>query len=87
MSDGFGTMGGNAQAKLRSLVERIERLNSEKADLMDDIKSVFTEAKLDGFDVRIIRKVVAQRAKDRAKVDEEAALIELYLSVVGLGEL
>jgi len=76
-------LGGNAQSKLRSLVERIERLNEDKAAVTSDLKEVYAEAKGDGFDVKILRKVVRLRAQDRAKLDEEQALIDLYISAIG----
>lgn len=76
-------IGGNAQAKLTSLVERVERLNEEARELKDDIKEVFAEAKGEGFDVAIIRKVIRIRAMDAAKRSETEALIETYMSALG----
>lgn len=83
MSDALETIGGNAQAKLLSLTERIERLNEDKAAVMADLKEVYAEAKGEGFDTKILRRVIRLRTQDRAKVDEEAALIDLYLSAIG----
>lgn len=77
------TMGQTAQQKLLSLVERIERLNEEKRELTQDIGEVFAEAKGEGFDTKIIRKVVAIRAMDAAKRSETEALIETYLVALG----
>jgi uncharacterized protein (UPF0335 family) len=68
-----------AHGQLRSFVERIERLEEEKAALTADIREVFAEAKAQGFDVKILRKVVRLHGQDRAERDEEAALLELYL--------
>lgn len=76
-----------AQGRLRSFVERVERMNEAKAEVIADIKEIYAEAKGEGYDVKIIRKVVHIRAQDRAKVDEEAALIDLYMSAIGMGEL
>lgn len=83
MSDTLDVLGGNAQASLKSLVARIERLNEDKANISADLKEVFAEAKGEGFDTKIIRKVIRLRAQDSAKRSEEEALIELYISAVG----
>lgn len=73
----------DAQGRLRSLIERIERLEQEKAEVMEQIKEIFAEAKGAGFDVRILRKVVRLRKQDRAKRQEEEAILDLYLSAIG----
>jgi uncharacterized protein (UPF0335 family) len=73
----------DAQGKLRSLIERIERLESDKAAVSTDLKEVFLEAKGDGFDTKILRKVIRLRKLDRATRQEEEALIDLYLSAIG----
>ena len=75
---------GIAQGQLRSIVERIERLEEEKATIADDIKEVYAEAKANGFDVKILRKVVRLRKVDRAEREEEEALIDLYLHALGM---
>ena len=72
-----------AQTRLRTIIERIERLEVDKATVMNDIKEVFAEAKGEGFDVKIQRKVIRMRKMDKAKRDEEEALIDLYLSAIG----
>ena len=77
------TLGVTAQGKLRSLIERIERLEEDKAAVAGDLKEVYAEAKGEGFDTKILRKVVRMRKTDLAKRQEEEALIELYLSAVG----
>ena len=69
--------------QLKSIVERIERLEEEKKTIADDIKDVFAEAKGNGFDVKILRKVVRIRKQDRAKRLEEEAILDLYLSAMG----
>ena len=69
--------------QLASIIDRIEALESDKADIANDIKEVYAEAKGNGFDPKIIRKVVALRRVDRDKRDEERALIELYMSALG----
>jgi len=72
-----------AQTRLRTIIERIERLEVDKTTVMNDIKEVFAEAKGEGFDVKILRKVIRMRKMDKAKRDEEEALIDLYLSAIG----
>lgn len=75
---------GAAAEQLRSFVERIERLEEEKANLQNDIKEVYAEAKSNGFDVKILRKVIALRKKDRHEVAEEDELLALYRAAIGI---
>lgn len=72
-----------AQGQLKSIIERVERLNAEKAEIAEQVKEVFAEAKGNGFDVAILRKVIAIRKQDRAKRMETEAILELYLSATG----
>jgi uncharacterized protein (UPF0335 family) len=72
-----------AQGRLKTIIERIERLEEDKAAIMADLKEVYAEAKGDGFDSKIIRKVVRMRKMDKVKRQEEEALIDLYLSAIG----
>ncbi|WP_091737030.1 DUF2312 domain-containing protein [Phenylobacterium immobile] len=72
-----------AQGQLRSIIERVERLEQEKAEIAEQIKEVFAEAKGNGFDVKILRKVIRIRKQDRAKRMEEEAILDLYLSAIG----
>lgn len=72
-----------AQGQIRSTVERIERLEQEKTEISEQIKEVFAEAQGNGFDVKVLRKVVRIRKQDRAKRLEEEAILDLYLSAVG----
>jgi uncharacterized protein (UPF0335 family) len=72
-----------AQGRLKTIIERIERLEEDKAAIATDIKEVFAEAKGEGFDVKILRKVIRMRKQDKAKRQEEEALIDLYLSAIG----
>lgn len=69
--------------RLRTIIERLERLEEDKANVMLDMKEVFAEAKGEGFDVKILRKIVRLRKQDRAKRLEEEALIDLYLAAIG----
>ena len=68
---------------LQSFIERIEKLEEEKKALADDIKDIYSEAKSSGFDSKIIKKVVALRKMDKAKREEEEAILDLYLSALG----
>ena len=77
------TINTTAQGKLKSLIERIERLEEYKAAVSNDLKEVYAEAKGEGFDVKIVRKVVRLRKQDTAKRQEEEALIDLYISAIG----
>jgi len=76
-------LNGTAQTQLKSIIERVERLEQEKAEISEQIKEVFAEAKGNGFDVKILRKIVRIRKQDRAKRMEEEAILELYLSALG----
>ncbi len=72
-----------AQGRLKSFIERIERLEEDKAAVTNDMKEVFAEAKGEGFDVKILRKVIRLRKQDKVKREEEEALVDLYLSAIG----
>ena len=76
-------LNSTAQTQLKTIVERIERLEEDKAGIMADLKEVYAEAKGNGFDVKTLRKVVRIRKQDRAKRQEEEALLDLYLSALG----
>ena len=82
-SPNIDTLGATAQGKLKSLIERIERLEEDKAAVASDLKEVYAEAKGEGFDTKIIRKVIRLRKADTAKRQEEEALIELYITAIG----
>lgn len=73
-----------AKEQLRDIVERIERLEEEKAGIASDIRDVFTEAKSNGFDTKILRKVIAMRKKDLATRQEEETLLDLYCHALGM---
>lgn len=79
-------IGHNSDAgkMLTSLVERIERLEDEKKSIADDIKDVYTEAKVNGFDTAALRKVIALRKMDRGKREELQAQIDLYMHALGM---
>ncbi|USN14252.1 hypothetical protein KABACHOK_04240 [Brevundimonas phage vB_BpoS-Kabachok] len=73
----------SAQGRLRSIIERLERLEEDKQAVMVDMKEVFAEAKGEGYDVKILRKVLRLRKQDKAKRQEEDAILDLYLSALG----
>jgi uncharacterized protein (UPF0335 family) len=69
--------------QLKSIVERIERLEEEKKTIADDIKEVYSEAKANGYDVKVLRKVISIRKRDLRERREEEAVLDLYLQAVG----
>ena len=73
-----------AKDQLKSIIERIERLEEEKQALADDIKEVYAEAKANGFDTKTIRAVVRLRKQDSSERQEQEALLELYLQALGM---
>jgi uncharacterized protein (UPF0335 family) len=73
-----------AVGQLKSIVERIERLEEEKKETAEQIKEVYAEAKSSGFDARTIRKVVSLSKKPTEERQEEEALLDLYLSALGM---
>ena len=76
--------GGVAADQLRAFIERIERLEEEKQALADDIKDVYAEAKATGYDTKILKQVVKIRKQDTAERQEQEALLDLYLSALGI---
>ncbi len=83
MNDQAADMNPQTAQQLKAIIERIERLEEEKKALADDIREVYAEAKGNGFDARIIRKVVAIRRQETAERMEQEQLIDLYLAAVG----
>lgn len=71
-------VGGIAGDRLRSFIERIERLEEEKAALAADIREVYSEAKGTGFDVKILRQVVRLRKMDVSERQEQEDLLDIY---------
>jgi uncharacterized protein (UPF0335 family) len=74
-----------AAGELKAFIERIERLEEEKKALAGDLRDVYTEAKSQGFDTKVMRKIVALRRRDHAERKEEEAIMELYLEALGMG--
>ena len=77
-------VGGIAQAQLKSMIERIEHLEEEKKGIADDIKDIYAEAKGQGFDVKVLRKIISLRKKSKEDRQEEEELLELYKSAIGM---
>ena len=73
-----------AQDQLRAFIERIERMEEEKAAIANDIKEIYAEAKGTGFDTKILRKIVAIRKQDANERMEQEALLELYMAALGM---
>jgi uncharacterized protein (UPF0335 family) len=73
-----------AADQLKAFVERIERLEEEKAGLAGDIREVYAEAKGSGFDIKVLRKIVALRRRDYDERREEEAILDLYMQALGM---
>jgi uncharacterized protein (UPF0335 family) len=76
--------GGIAADRLRSLVERIERLEEERKALGNDIKDIYAEAKSAGFDVKVLRQLIRIRKQEAADVEEQETLLDLYRRAIGM---
>ena len=79
-----GTKTSFAHGQLKSIVERIERLEEEKKVIAADIKEVYAEAKANGFDTKILRKVISLRKKEAAEREEEQSMLDVYLAALGM---
>ena len=77
-------VGGIAGDRLKSFIERIERLEEEKRALSEDIKEVFAEAKGTGFDTKIMRQILKIRKMDKDELDEQEAMLDVYLRALGM---
>lgn len=73
-----------AADRLRSLVERIERLEEERKALSGDIKDIYAEAKSAGFDVKVLRALISIRRKEPAEVEEQETLLDVYRRALGM---
>lgn len=71
---------------LRAFIERVERLEEEKRVIADDIKEVYAEAKGNGFDPKVMRKIISMRRIDSEKRKEEETILDLYLTALGMIE-
>ena len=70
--------------RLKSFIERIERLEEEKAALTEDIREVYSEAKGSGFDVKIMRQIIRLRKMDTSDRQEQEAILDTYMSALGM---
>ncbi len=77
-------VGGIAADRLRSLIERIERLEEERKALGSDIKDIYAEAKSAGFDVKVMRQIISLRKKEPAEIEEAETLLDLYRRALGM---
>jgi uncharacterized protein (UPF0335 family) len=92
MADAFGAekvedhaqVGNIAADRLRSLIERIERLEEERKALGSDIKDIYAEAKSAGFDVKVIRQLIRIRKQEPADVEEQETLLDVYRRALGM---
>jgi uncharacterized protein (UPF0335 family) len=73
-----------SNGQLKAIVERIERLEDDKKAISADIKEIYAEAKANGFDTKILRKVVALRKKEAAAREEEQAMLDVYMAALGM---
>jgi uncharacterized protein (UPF0335 family) len=71
--------------ELRQFVERIERLDVEKKDIMEQIKEVKAEAKSRGYDLKALTRILAERKRDKDDLSEEEAVVEMYREALGMG--
>lgn len=70
--------------QLKAIIERIERLEEEKRTIADDIKDVYAEAKGNGFDIKVLRKIVSLRRQDANERREQDELLDTYLRALGM---
>ncbi len=77
-------VGGIAADRLRSIIERVERLEEERKALSGDVKDIFTEAKSAGFDVKVIRQIIRQRKQEPSEVEEQETLLDIYRRALGM---
>lgn len=76
--------GGIAADRLRSIIERTERLEEERKALAGDIKDIFSEAKSAGFDVKVIKQIIRLRKQEPAEVEEQETLLDIYRRALGM---
>ena len=81
---GHNRAGGVAVEQLKSIVNRVEKLEEEKAGIAADIRDVFAEAKGNGFSVPALRAIIKMRKKDAAQREEEEAVLETYMNALGM---
>ena len=77
-------IGGNAKEQLKSIIDRIEKLEEEKKATSDDIRDVYTEAKGNGYDAKALRKIIQMRKQDAQERAEQEAVLETYMHALGM---
>ncbi len=82
--DDRAATGGIAADRLRSIIERVERLEEERKALSSDIKDIYAEAKSAGFDVKVIRQIIRLRKLEPADVEEQETLLDIYRRALGM---
>lgn len=70
--------------ELRQFIERVERLEAEKKDIADSQKEVFAELSGRGYDSKIVKKIIAMRKRDREEIQEEEAILGMYMEALGM---
>jgi uncharacterized protein (UPF0335 family) len=83
-ADEKNDVGGISADRLRSLIERVERLEEEKSGITSDIRDIYAEAKSAGFDVKIMRQIIKLRKMDAADRDNQECILELYKKALDL---
>ena len=83
-NSGKAQVGGIAADRLRSLIERVERLEEERKSLGSDIKDIYAEAKSAGFDVKVLRQIIRIRKQEPAEVEEQETLLDVYRRALGM---
>lgn len=73
-----------AKDQLKAIIERVERLEEEKKAISDDIRDVFAEAKVNGFDVKALRTIVKLRKMEKTEREEQEAILETYMHALGM---
>ncbi|GBQ04545.1 MULTISPECIES: DUF2312 domain-containing protein [Saccharibacter] len=76
--------GGIAADRLRSIIERVERLEEERKALGSDIRDIFAEAKSAGFDVKVVKQIIKLRKQEPAEVEEQETLLDIYRRALGM---
>lgn len=82
--DANATVSSKTSEDLRNFIHRIERLETEKTAIAEDVKAVLQEAKSDGWDVKTIRKIIKIRKTDERTLQEEEMLLEAYMAALGM---
>lgn len=83
-ADAEPEVGGIAVDRMRSIIERIERLEEERKALGSDIKDIYAEAKSAGFEVKVLKQIISIRKKEPAEVEEQEVLLSLYRRALGM---